>query len=189
MFKYLSTCVTLIFLSFNVYANAISTPLSDAAITTYLKSKMATTSSIPASDVHVTTTKGTVYLSGVVPTDEDASKVVELVQSTNGVKQVNTDKLKVETSKHPYSDTMITAKVKGLYLREKLFSEKDLAALTIHVETKNGVVYLTGKADNKQQIQNAIATARKVEGVKSVDSKVTIHAPVTSSSAPKTTHF
>src|SRR5947209_6277697 len=100
----------IVFFTTSVFAhNNVTTPLSDTALTAYLKTKMAATPSLPSSNVHVTTRKGTVILTGVVPTDDDASKVIETVQSTNGVKNVNATKLKVEKSQQPFTDTVITA--------------------------------------------------------------------------------
>ncbi|MBV8802896.1 MAG: BON domain-containing protein, partial [Gammaproteobacteria bacterium] len=76
----------------------------------------------------------------------------------------------------PLTDTYITAKVKGLFIREKLFGKKDIAAINISVETKNGIVYLSGRVDNNDQIKNAIAIIKKsvpdVQGVEYSVSKV-----------------
>jgi len=104
-----------------------------------------------------------------------------LVQSTKGVKDVNSNELKITRSQQPFTDTAITAKIKGLYLREKLFGAADVAVMSINVETKNGVVHLTGEADNSTQIQNAVALAKTVDGVKSVESRVKVVAPKTTS--------
>ncbi|MEO8401718.1 MAG: BON domain-containing protein [Gammaproteobacteria bacterium] len=79
-----------------------------------------------------------------------------------------------KSSEVPVSDTTITAKVKSQFISEDLFTSKDIASMTIHVETINRVVYLTGTADNKTQIHHAIAIANKVSGVRNVVSKVRI---------------
>jgi osmotically-inducible protein OsmY len=46
--------------------------------------------------------------------------------------------------------------------------------MSIHVETNNGIVYLSGTADSKKQADNAIAIAQSVEGVKKVESSIKI---------------
>lgn len=84
--------------------------------------------------------------------------------STSG----NTNQRNVDV---PY-DTTITTNVKAAYLKEKLFGDKDVSAFSISVSTKDGIVYLTGTADNQQQADNAVKLAKKVEGVKQVVSEV-----------------
>ncbi|MBN9286348.1 MAG: hypothetical protein BGO43_12710 [Gammaproteobacteria bacterium 39-13] len=74
------------------------------------------------------------------------------------------------------SDAGITAKVKEAFLKEKLFGNTDVSAMSIHVETKNGMVSLTGTAENQNQIDNAIRLATDVKGVQSVSSEVKIKA-------------
>ena len=117
---------------------------------------------------------GNVVLIGNLDTDDQADKVVSIANSTEGVKDVNTDQLLVKNSNKPLSDTYITAKVKGLFTKEKLLGNKDVAVTSISVETKNGTVYLTGKVDNSQQAKNAIKLAQSVKGVKNVDSKIVV---------------
>lgn len=68
----------------------------------------------------------------------------------------------------------ITAKIKGVFIREKLFGDKPMYVTGIHVETKEGVVYLTGKADNQAQIDSAISLAKSIKGVMDVNSTVEI---------------
>jgi hyperosmotically inducible protein len=52
--------------------------------------------------------------------------------------------------------------------------DKDISIMSIHVETKNGIVYLTGSADNVKEINNAVALAKSVKGVNKVISTVTV---------------
>lgn len=62
------------------------------------------------------------------------------------------------------SDSAITSKVE-----EKLMSAKNVDASDITVETKDGVVSLSGELRSKSQVRRAKNAAGKVEGVKSVD--------------------
>jgi hyperosmotically inducible protein len=160
-----------------IFANTSNTPVdavTDTAITAHIKAKIAMDKNISNSQVAVTTNNAVVALTGTVDSDSQASNVIALAESSPGVKDVDASNLKVKESKQPYSDTAITGKVKGLYLKEKLFSDKDVAAMTIHVETKNGVVYLTGTADNEAQAKNAIKLARSTKGVTRVESTVKV---------------
>lgn len=76
---------------------------------------------------------------------------------------------------HQRSDTVITADIKQAFLKEKLFGNRDISALGINVETHNGVVHLSGSADNASQLGTAISLANTVKGVKSVESEVKIN--------------
>jgi hyperosmotically inducible protein len=80
------------------------------------------------------------------------------------------------TSKEVIDDSVITTKVKEHFIQEKLFGNKDIKAITLHVETHNGVVRLTGTVDNEAQLENAVNIAKKVEGVKKVESDVKVVA-------------
>lgn len=71
-------------------------------------------------------------------------------------------------------DALITAKVKGMFMQQELFGDKDISAMGIKVETVDGVVTLSGSADNKDQATNAEKIAKSVMGVKEVKSDVKI---------------
>ncbi|HRE33167.1 MAG TPA: BON domain-containing protein, partial [Candidatus Berkiella sp.] len=87
-----------------------------------------------------------------------------IVISENTDKPAESTTSKVKTA---LSDTEITAKVKAKFIEEKL-DEKDIAAFKVHVKTKKGVVYLSGKVTDKEQAENAVKVAKEVEGVKDV---------------------
>ncbi len=67
-------------------------------------------------------------------------------------------------SSQPASDTWITTKVKT-----DLMATADVPGTTIDVETVNGTVKLAGTVDNKASADKAVAVAKKIKGVKSVD--------------------
>jgi len=79
-----------------------------------------------------------------------------------------------EKSKHPLSDTAITAKVKEKFIQEKFFDKKNVKPMSVHVKTINGIVYLTGKVRTKEQADNAVSIAQSVSGVKEVKSKIKV---------------
>lgn len=60
-------------------------------------------------------------------------------------------------------DTVITTKVKAAIIEDPL-----LKALQINVETRNGVVQLSGFVDSAQHVKKATEVARGVKGVTSV---------------------
>lgn len=71
-----------------------------------------------------------------------------------------------EESDAPVSDTWITTKVKA-----DLLITEEVKGLDINVSTTNGVVTLAGMLDSQAQHDKAIAVAKAIKGVKSVESK------------------
>lgn len=69
-----------------------------------------------------------------------------------------------EESAQPIGDSWITTKVKA-----DLLATEATKGLDINVTTTNGVVTLSGKLDSKAEVDQAVALARAIKGVKSVD--------------------
>jgi len=65
-------------------------------------------------------------------------------------------------------DAGVTAKVKTA-----LAAAKDVSATSINVDTVQGKVTLSGRVSNPSEAERALDVARNVEGVKSVESKLT----------------
>ena len=67
-------------------------------------------------------------------------------------------------------DSVITTKIKTQLAAEHPGSAKHIA-----VETdKNGVVWMSGTANSQGELDQAVAIARNTEGVKSVNSELTV---------------
>lgn len=67
-------------------------------------------------------------------------------------------------SSQPVGDTWITTKVKA-----DLLATENVSGLDIKVETVDGVVTLSGAVASKAQKDKAIAVAKQIKGVKSVE--------------------
>jgi len=67
------------------------------------------------------------------------------------------------------SDSALTAKVKT-----SLLADDNVKGLRIDVDTSNGVVTLNGTADTKANMERAQTLARGVDGVKSVENRLTV---------------
>jgi osmotically-inducible protein OsmY len=144
----------------------------DHAITDSIKHYIRNSKTLSKLPVEVSTKEGVVTLKGTVNADSEASTLIEVSESVGGVKEVNSE-LKVKEGTQLVADTIITAKIKGLLIREKLFGEKDIASINTQVETKDGIVYLTGVVDNKDQINNAIEIIKQnIPEVKKVEYNV-----------------
>lgn len=137
------------------------TPNDDEKITRTIRTLIKERKTLSHLNIKVNTHKGVVNLSGNLASNTQLVNLVELVQSVIGVVNVDTSKLIIKSSKQPLSDMIITAKIKGLLIREKLFGEKDIAAIETSIETKDNIVYMSGVFDNQNQINNAIEIIKK----------------------------
>ncbi|MGH8234737.1 MAG: BON domain-containing protein [Rhodanobacteraceae bacterium] len=70
--------------------------VSDAWITTKVKSELATTKGVKSMDVSVKTVGGLVTLTGVLPTEIAVKKAVAAAKSVKGVKDVDASGLKAK---------------------------------------------------------------------------------------------
>lgn len=66
-------------------------------------------------------------------------------------------------------DSVVTARVKSA-----LLADPAVRGLEIKVETRKGLVLLSGFVDSQARIDNAIALTRKVEGVRDVENGMTL---------------
>jgi osmotically-inducible protein OsmY len=66
-------------------------------------------------------------------------------------------------------DTVLTTKVKS-----DLAADKVLSLFQINVESYKGVVQLSGFVDTSEQMNNAVAIARKVPGVREVKNSINV---------------
>ena len=75
-----------------------------------------------------------------------------------------------EAASQAVGDAAITAKVKAA-----LLAEKDVKSRDIDIETFQGKVVLKGKVPDQAQSQLALKVAQSVDGVKSVENRITVN--------------
>jgi hyperosmotically inducible periplasmic protein len=114
--------------------------------------------------VKISVNNGIVTLAGQLNSNTDYEHVVTIAQSTHGVSDVNVENLTVKDSQNPLSDTLITAKIKGAILKADILG-KDIPTWSVHVETKNGNVYLSGTLATPAEKQNVLDVVKSVPGV------------------------
>jgi hyperosmotically inducible protein len=146
--------------------------VDDATVTTVVNAKYLKSPLLNPFKINVDTKDGVVTLTGMVDTDLQFEKAVTIAQSTNGVDKVIADNLKVKESKSPMSDLLLTAKVKGTLLKHEYLNGGDTDFWPIQVESRSGVVYLSGKVSSKEQKRELIKTVEAVDGVKSVKTDI-----------------
>ena len=166
---------------------------SDPGITTAVKSKMAADDTVKAYRIDVDTKDRVVTLSGAVDTPQARERAMELARTTDGVRDV-VDRLTVTPGATPttgvddplqdrareaadkakdampdLSDASITTKVKSKFL-----GDTDVPGLKIDVDTKDGVVTLTGTVETAAEKQRAMELAKATDGVKSVVDRIKV---------------
>lgn len=174
MFNLVKTVMIASSLSLCAIAYAGTLTPADADIVAAINAQLAADKTLSNLKVQVTSHDGIVTLSGKVDTNAETSKLIEISESVQGVKDVEAISLLSKENKGSVKDLEITAKVKGTFIREKLFGDKDPSTMGVKVMTKKGIVYLTGTVDNQTEADNAAKLAKSIPGVKRVDSKLEV---------------
>lgn len=142
----------------------VGTQIDDALITAKIKAKLIEDPVTKARKIDVDTVNGVVTLTGVVESEKEIERAIEIAKSVPGVKKVvNNLRVGKRGFKSYIKDKEITAKIKA-----KLIADPELKALSIDVDTVNGVVTLTGVVENERQKEKAVRHAKSVEGVREV---------------------
>ncbi|HEV2613219.1 MAG TPA: BON domain-containing protein [Gammaproteobacteria bacterium] len=150
-------------------SNTMGAAVSDSVITGKIKSSLAMNEVTHALNIGVETNNGVVTLKGTAGSTTEASKAIEISESTVGVNNVNASQLLVSSSTQPLTDTYITAKIKGVFLKNNLATGID-----VKVETQDGVALLSGVVHTAAQREKLIALAKSVDGVSSVKSTLSL---------------
>lgn len=151
--------------------------VSDATITASVKSKLLWNSHTDGLDIKVETRNGNVMLSGTADSDASKDLAARIAENTEGVRDVD-NQLRVGAKSDSrddvddrtaaattaVSDAWITSKVKSSFL----FS-RNLPGTDINVDTRDGVVTLSGAVASGAERDLAIEVAKGIRGVKEVN--------------------
>jgi len=152
---------------------------TDATITGMIKTKLAADGRVRASEINVETTNGVVTLTGNVDGREAKDAAVRLARDTNGVTDVK-DMISVRsgTASGEAPDPSRTLGERGddagitLRVKTRLLEDPLVKGLQIDVDTRDGVVYLTGSVKSDAERKQAIELARTTEGVTNVEANL-----------------
>src|SRR5262245_32225090 len=164
---------------------------TDPGITTAVKGKFAADDTVKAYQINVDTANHVVTLTGSVDSSEARERAVQLARNTDGVTSVVNNLVispaatsttgvddraqagasgvvdragdAIKEGGAILTDAAITAAVKGKFL-----ADPEVSAWKINVDTKDGVVTLTGTLPASAERQRAMALARDTTGVRSV---------------------
>jgi hyperosmotically inducible periplasmic protein len=155
-----------------ISAFSIACAQTDAGVTTAVKTKLAANDEVKAYQIDVDTKDKVVTLSGNVDTKQAKTRAVELARATDGVTNVIDNITVRETTaavpppdaeRVVYLDSAVTTSVKT-----KLLADPSVRGLKIDVDTRDGVVTLTGQVATQAEKDQALKLARETDGVKSV---------------------
>ena len=154
---------------------------TDVGITTKVKAKLIADRTVRDSAIEVSTDKGVVTLTGNIDSEESKERALSLARETTGVVEVR-DMIAVRrasgNAESPdanrtlgvtIDDAGITMRVKSRLLEDPL-----VKGLAIDVDTRAGVVYLTGNVRTAQEKEQAIKLARETQGVADVQANLEI---------------
>lgn len=147
-------------------STSVGNEIDDTVVTAKVKSALLADPDIKSFDLKVETRKGAVQLSGFVDNQVQIDRALSATRGVEGVKSVeNAISIKsgTETVGNAVDDGIITTKVKSALLADPGVKSFDIAVLT-----RKGEVQLSGFVNSQAQIDQAVAIARKVEGVANV---------------------
>ena len=156
---------------------------TNMGITTKVKAKLAADPVVKAHQINVDTNGSVVTLTGNIDSAEAKERALALARETEGVTQVR-DMISVRTSEVTgdapdpnrtlggiMDDGTISMRVK-----DRLRDDPMVKARNIDVDTRQGVVYLTGSVANDAERDQAIRLAKETEGVRNVEANLTVGA-------------
>lgn len=151
----------------------VGTMWNDTSITARVNKALADDSVAPAYKIDVDTTEGVVTLNGVVETDHQAQRAVEVAQGVEGVRQVKSF-LQVgrPSAGETLDDSVIFSKVKS-----KLIGEPGIRSMNVDVDVNLGVVTVSGVVKDRASRDRIVVLARETPGVVRVIDNLTVRTP------------
>lgn len=132
-----------------------------------VKSALISDETTDADEINVESYKGVVQLNGFVDNAKEKAQAEAVAKAVDGVKGVENNLMIKQASQSTggaIDDSTITSKVKAA-----LIDDASTKAGDIKVETRGGVVQLSGFVSNQAQKDAATKVAQGVTGVKAVN--------------------
>ncbi len=138
--------------------------LDDTVVLGNVKAALIADSATDANQIDVEVRRGVVQLNGFVDSSKEKSAATTIASGVKGVMEVQnnlTVNKEDQTVGDKIDDSILTAKVKAA-----LIESPDTKAHQINVETKLGVVHLSGFVDNVTAKAAATSVAMSVTGLR-----------------------
>ena len=139
----------------------------DKLLVSKVKTALMSDKTADANEINVEVYKGVVQLNGFVDGEKEKAQAGTVAKGVEGVKGVENNlaiKQASQTTGGAIDDSTITAKVKTA-----LIESADTKAHDIKVESRGGVVQLSGFVATQAQKDAATKVAKSVSGVKAVE--------------------
>jgi hyperosmotically inducible protein len=155
--------------------------LTDTGITSAVKAKFVADDTVKAAQIEVSTKDGVVTLTGNVDNAAAKAKAIELAKETKGVKNV-VDMISAREASgsgdapdpnRSLGDTVTDAGI-SMSVKSKLLDDPLVKGLKIDVDTREGVVFLTGAVGSDAEMEKAIQLAKETNGVREVKANLTL---------------
>ena len=130
--------------------------------------------------VKVKATDGVVTLTGTVQDRDDRALAADTVENLPGVLGVNNE-IKIEATYPEHSDAWMAFKI-----RSRLLVKGNVSATSTKVVVTDGVVTLSGTADNAAQKDLTAAYAKDIDGVKTVQNDIVVKDKATGATIAET---
>ncbi|HKY31699.1 MAG TPA: BON domain-containing protein [Candidatus Polarisedimenticolia bacterium] len=155
---------------------------TDEGLSSNVKSRLQENEAVRDASIEVEARDGVVTLTGNVDDQGVKDEALDVARTTPGVRDVvdriaagrengrGADAPDVDrTAGEAVDDAAITRRVKA-----RLLDDPAVKGLRIDVDTRDGVVYLTGTVASEAEVQRAVELARGVEGVVDVQPNLQI---------------
>lgn len=141
--------------------------IEDNTITENIRAKIMKEKPLARTKIHVKTRNGIVSITGFVAHDYQEDLVFKLAESTDGVKEVS-------GSLEPTRDELITARIEGVLIRNKLLVSEGREDNNLKLVTDKGVVSLYGNVSNQFTEDKITQLAKSIRGVVAVISHLKV---------------
>ena len=147
----------------------LSTSVSDSVIQTKLSDSFIQTSQSIFLNVETSVNGGAVLLTGKLKTQEEKITATRLSWEIKGVREVINEIQLSETSSFKSSAKDLAASAQ---LRAALIRDADISSLNFSIDVVNGIVYLSGVAENEEERERVVAHAQELRFAKQVVSYI-----------------
>lgn len=169
-------------------SEAVQAAVHDAWLHGKLETALLFNEHLNSFDIDSDVRDGTAYLRGSVESDIDRDLAEEIAKSIKGVDKVENE-LDVDSTKARQArddersmerqgfkqdvlNATLTARIKS-----RLLVNSNTGGLSIDVDSKDGVVTLSGTVDSEQEKELATRIAANTEGTKTVNDRLTVESP------------
>jgi osmotically-inducible protein OsmY len=147
----------------------LSTSVSDSVIQAKLSDSFIQTSQSLFLNVETSVNNGSVLLTGKLKTQDEKITATRLSWEIKGVREVINEIQLSGTSSLKSSAKDLAASAQ---LRAALIRDPEISSLNFSIDVVNGIVYLSGVAENEQERERVVAHAQELRFAKQVVSYI-----------------